>query len=106
LPLSGETETPPQDALTGTWDRLTCELRREVTDFTFHIWLDPLEPVAHVGGTLFLRAPDHIRTRVEDEYLPVLRRAAGRARVAESVEVVDRRWKPEAGTGANQPVAG
>jgi len=107
LPLPGQFETSPHDALEGTWDRLATELRREVTDFTFHLWLDPLEPVGHVGGTLFLRAPNHIRMRVEEEYLPVLRRAAARAQAADSVEIVDARWKaPAPGAGSGVPAAG
>jgi chromosomal replication initiator protein len=107
LPVPGQPETSPQHALEGTWDRLAGEIRREVTDFTFHLWLDPLEPVAHVGGTLFLRAPNHIRMRVEEEYLPVLRRAANRAAAADSVEIVDARWKPPpAGAGSGAPAAG
>src|SRR3989442_805318 len=107
LPLPGEFQTSPHDVLEGIWDRLATELRREVTDFTFHLWLDPLEPVGHVGGTLFLRAPNHIRMRVEEEYLPVLRRAAARAEAAESIEIVDTRWKsPAAGTGSAAPAAG
>jgi len=107
LPLPGEFETSPHDVLVGIWDRLATELRREVTDFTFHLWLDPLEPVGHVGGTLFLRAPNHIRMRVEEEYLPVLRRAAARAEAAESIEIVDTRWKsPAASTRSGAPAAG
>ncbi|MEA2352889.1 MAG: chromosomal replication initiator protein [Thermoleophilaceae bacterium] len=110
MPQPAGSEPPLPDALAGAWDRLSRELRREVTDFTFHIWLEPLEPVGHVGGTLFLRAPDHIRTWVEDSFLPVLRRAAANAGVAESVEVVDERWAPPVDTaaalGGGPPVAG
>jgi chromosomal replication initiator protein len=106
LPLPGESETPIPNALSGAWDRITRELRRDVTDFTFHIWLEPLEPVGHVGGTLFLRAPDHIRTWVEDSFLPVLRRAAERAGVAGSVEIVDARWAPPAEAAEVELAAG
>jgi chromosomal replication initiator protein len=83
-------------------------LRQEVTDFTFHIWLEPLEPVGHVGGTLFLRAPDHIRSWVQDSFLPLLRRAAETSGVARSIEIVDARWQPpaDAGTNGGAPVAG
>jgi chromosomal replication initiator protein len=97
LPLPGESETEGLHALSESWARVTAELRREVTDFTFHIWLEPLAPVGHVGGTLFLRAPDHIRSWVEDSFLPLLRRACERAQVAASVEIVDERWQPPAG---------
>jgi chromosomal replication initiator protein len=96
LPQAGESETPLPDALAAGWDRLSGELRQEVTDSTFHIWLEPLEPVGHVSGTLFLRAPGHIRTWVEDSFLPLLRTAAARTGVADSVEVVDERWAPPA----------
>jgi chromosomal replication initiator protein len=101
LPQPGGPETPLPDPLAGAWDRLRGELRQEVTDFTFHIWLEPLEPVGHVGGTLFLRAPEHIRTWVEDSFLPLLRTAAVRAGVAQSVEVVDERWAPPADLAAS-----
>jgi chromosomal replication initiator protein len=106
LPLSEESETPIPDALRAAWDRTARELRREVTDFTFHIWLEPLEPVGHVGGTLFLRAPDHIRTWVEDSFMPLLRRAGERAGVAGSVEIVDERWRPPPEPAGGRPAAG
>jgi chromosomal replication initiator protein len=108
LPHPAEPETQPPDDLARVWELTARELRREVTDFTFHIWLEPLEPAGHVGSTLFLRAPEHIRTWVTDSYLPLLRRAAGRAGVADSVEIVDSGWDPEAdvlGRSTRAPVA-
>jgi chromosomal replication initiator protein len=77
------------------WDDIRNELRRETPDFKFHIWLEPLELAAVRGQTLYVRAPDHIRTSVAERYLPLLRRAAvacfdGRA----VVEVVDTAWRP------------
>jgi chromosomal replication initiator protein len=105
LPLPEEPHTPPSEALAGAWDGVARELRREVTDFTFHIWLEPLEAVASVGGTLFVRAPDHIRSWVEDSYLTVLRRAAAAAGVARSVEIVDGRWRPPAAAAEASPTA-
>ena len=87
------------------------ELRAEVTDSTFHIWIQPLVAVGQVGGTLFVRAPDHIRGWVEERFLGLIRRAASRAAVASAVEVVDERWQPPAeepararsGARANSP---
>jgi chromosomal replication initiator protein len=58
------------------WDDIRETLRRETTDFKFHIWLEPLELAALSGQTLFVRAPEHIRTSVAERYLPLLRRAA------------------------------
>ena len=51
------------------WQRITADLRREVPDFQFHIWLEPLEPAAVVGDVLYVRAPEHIRTWVGERYL-------------------------------------
>ena len=79
------------------WDDIREELRRETPDFKFHIWLEPLELAAVRGRTLFVRAPDHIRTSVAERYLPLLRDAAMRrfdGRV--SVEIVGTSWLPPA----------
>jgi chromosomal replication initiator protein len=84
------------------WDRIRQELRLEVPDFKFHIWLDPLELAGVDRQTLFVRAPDHIRTWVRDRYLPTLREAAERGYAPGAlVEIVDDEWQPTAGsTGA------
>jgi chromosomal replication initiator protein len=92
-----EPEPLAAEALAEAWIAITGELRREVTDSTFHIWLEPLEPVARVGGTLFVRAPDNIRTWVEERFLGLLRRAATRARAGAAVEIVDSAWEASAG---------
>ncbi|MFL5779674.1 MAG: chromosomal replication initiator protein DnaA [Thermoleophilaceae bacterium] len=108
MPLPGEPDPPPPNALGAYWASIERVLRQEVTDFTFHIWLEPLEPVGHVGGTLFLRAPDHIRSWVQDSFLPLLRKAAETSGVARSIEIVDARWQPPADPEASggAPVAG
>jgi chromosomal replication initiator protein len=81
------------------------ELRRQTPDFKFHIWLEPLEPAGMEGHTLYVRAPDHIRTWVGERYLPLLRSAAVRAlgeRAA--VEIVDGGWRlPEAESTCQDP---
>ena len=58
------------------WDAIRGELRRETPDFKFHIWLEPLQLAAIRGQTVYVRAPEHIRTSVAERYLPLLRRAA------------------------------
>ena len=78
------------------WDAVVRELRAEVTDSTFHIWIQPLTAASCGGGTLFVRAPDHIRGWVEERFLGMIRRAARRAGAAATVEVVDERWEPPA----------
>ena len=80
------------------WDDIRDELRRETPDFKFHIWLEPLELAAVRGSTVYVRAPEHIRTSVAERYLPLLRRAAA-TRFDEQaiVEVVGADWQPPAG---------
>jgi chromosomal replication initiator protein len=75
------------------WDDIRAELRRETPDFKFHIWLEPLELAAVRGRTLFIRAPEHIRTSVVERYLPLLRQAAARGfDERATVEVVGPAW--------------
>jgi chromosomal replication initiator protein len=84
-----------RDQLEPIWDRVRTELRRDVADFKFHIWLDPLELAGVEGETLFVRAPDHIRTWVRDRYLPLVRAAATRGYSPNAVvQIVDERWRP------------
>ena len=78
------------------WQDMRDELRRDVPDFKFHIWLDPLELAAVGGSTLYIRAPEHIRTSVAERYLPLLRGAAERAGHGHAtVEVVGPEWRPD-----------
>lgn len=42
---------------------------------TFKIWLEPLQPVAGDGITLYLTAPEGIATWVERRYSPLIREA-------------------------------
>jgi len=76
------------------WDDIRAELRRETPDFKFHIWIEPLQLAAVHGRTVYVRAPEHIRTSVAERYLPLLRRAAA-ARFDEraTVEVVGSGWE-------------
>jgi chromosomal replication initiator protein len=72
-------------------------MRAEVADFTFHIWLDPLELAAVDDHVLYVRAPDHIRTWVRDRYAAQLAAAVKRGYRADArVEVVAADWKPPA----------
>jgi chromosomal replication initiator protein len=76
-----------------TWERIRAELRDKVTDFAFHIWLDPLALAAVDSDTAYVRAPDHIRTWIEGRYMPLLTTAARRVLGDGSrVEVVDTEW--------------
>jgi chromosomal replication initiator protein len=82
------------------WSAIREELRREIPDLKFHIWLDPLQPAAVRGQTLYVTAPEHIRGYVSERYLPLLRRAAVRHLGASAVvEIVAPGWR------ADQPPA-
>jgi chromosomal replication initiator protein len=82
------------------WDAIRGELRRETPDFTFHIWLEPLELAAIHGHTVYVRAPGHIRTSVAERYLPLLRRATSTGFDEHAlVEVVGDDWEPPSGSG-------
>jgi chromosomal replication initiator protein len=77
------------------WDEILGELRGETPDFKFQIWLEPLELAAVRGHTLYVRAPEHIRTSVAERYLPLLRRVAARCLDSRAVvEIVDASWRP------------
>jgi chromosomal replication initiator protein len=97
-------QTQPHTELDAVWDAVQRELRSEVTEVTFHIWLQPLEPAALLGGTLFVRAPEHIRTWVEERFRPLLGAAAKRAGPAlRGVEVVDSDWDAPATSTFSSP---
>jgi hypothetical protein len=88
------------------WDDIRDELRRDTPDFKFHIWIEPLELAGVVGKTLFVRAPEHIRTSVAERYLPLLRRAASsRFDPHAVVEVVGPDWSEPAESHAGSPAA-
>jgi chromosomal replication initiator protein len=89
------------------WDAIRGELRKETPDFKFHIWIDPLRLAAIRERTVFVRAPEHIRTSVAERYLPLLRRAAATAfdQLA-VVEIVGEGWEPPADGNGRPRVAG
>lgn len=81
------------DELDTTWERIHEELRGTVTDLTFHLWLEPLELAWRERDALYVRAPRHIRTLVEERYLSTLRRAGSRVLGdAVTVQVVGEDW--------------
>jgi chromosomal replication initiator protein len=81
------------EELDRAWEQVRHELRKEVTDFTFHIWLEPLEPAARHGATLYVRAPGHIRTWVRERHFHQLQDAVRRALGPDlELEIVDEHW--------------
>jgi chromosomal replication initiator protein len=88
------------------WDDIRQELRRETPDFKFQIWIEPLELAGVNGKTLYVKAPEHIRTSVADRYLPLLRRAAAQRFDKHAVvQVVGPGWTPPSPTEDGGPPA-
>lgn len=59
-----------------TWSQIQAELRRTVTDSTYHLWLAPLTARALEGDGLLVGAPEEIRSWVADRFTRVLTTAA------------------------------
>jgi len=64
------------DPLSHAWPRIRAELRKAVTDTTWHLWLEPLQPGALHGSELQLEAPDDIRSWVSSNFSRLLQAAA------------------------------
>lgn len=65
----------PGHNLDALWENVQRRLRGAVPESTFRIWLEPLRAVGAQGTTLYLAAPDGIRTWVERRYSSLLREA-------------------------------
>lgn len=67
---------PPTPAGRGSadsiWQRVRDSLRSEFSEFTFHLWIEPLELVSFDGRVLIVRAPQHALSWVEETFLPAL----------------------------------
>ena len=62
------------------WQDIRDELRREVPDFNSTSGSSRSSRPGSLASTLYVRAPEHIRTSVAERYLPLLRRVAERLR--------------------------
>jgi hypothetical protein len=68
--------TPEQnDAMRETWSRVVLQLWHAVPDTTFAIWFAPLRFLGAEDSTLYLTAPEGIRTWVERRYSNLIREA-------------------------------
>jgi chromosomal replication initiator protein len=63
-------------ALEHTWSQIQAELRRSVTDSTYHLWLAPLRARAMERDVLLVGAPEEIRSWVADRFARVLQTCA------------------------------
>jgi chromosomal replication initiator protein len=69
---------PPPEELATVWRATREDLRRSVIESTFALWLEPLEPAALRGTTLYLTAPPNATAWVERRYAPMIAVAASR----------------------------
>jgi chromosomal replication initiator protein len=70
-------EDSGEQNLDALWEDVRRRLQAAVPESTFKIWLEPLRAVGAQGTTLYLTAPDGIRTWVERRYASLLREALG-----------------------------
>jgi chromosomal replication initiator protein len=78
------------------WEGVRWRLRAAVPESTFKIWLEPLRPVGTRGTTLYLFAPEGIRTWVERRYAALLCEALAESSSFTEVGFVDSRTTGEA----------
>lgn len=57
-------------------DRVKEQLRGRLTDVTIFTWVEPVAQVAYDGGTLTVRAPDHIVGWVRERFAPLFAETA------------------------------
>jgi chromosomal replication initiator protein len=63
------------DPLLHAWPRIRAELRRAVTESTWHLWLEGLTPGALRDGELLLEAPDDTRPWISSNFQRLLQAA-------------------------------
>jgi chromosomal replication initiator protein len=64
------------DPLPHAWPRIRAELRRAVTESTWHLWLEGLTPGALRDGELLLEAPDDARPWISSNFQRLLQAAS------------------------------
>jgi chromosomal replication initiator protein len=90
-----------QQDLGALWRDIQARLRASVPDSTFKLWLEPLRAAGAQGDTLYLSAPEGIRTWVERRYSALIREAlAGAATSLREVSFASER-AGAAGPGAD-----
>jgi chromosomal replication initiator protein len=81
------------------WSAIQAQLRRAVTDSTYHLWLAPLRLQGRDGNTLLISAPDQIRSWVSDRFQRVLQTCAAAALGPETTVAIIGNDKPDDARG-------
>ncbi len=71
-------DASPDADLDDLWRRVSGELEASLPRSTFRLWLEPLRPVSSQGATIYLSAPEAVRTWVERRYVAELETALAR----------------------------
>lgn len=69
----------PQPALIDAWNTALDQVRRSLPESTFQIWIQPLKLLGSRDHTVYVAAPERIRTWVEMRYAALLADALSKA---------------------------
>jgi chromosomal replication initiator protein len=94
-------DSAPKADLEPIWRDVLAQLRASLPPSTFQLWIEPIEVTGARAGTLYLSAPDKVRTWSERRYLGLIREAL---RAAES-EFSDACFAAPPGSTAADPIA-
>lgn len=67
-----------RDSLSELWLAVVSQLKSSLPESTYRMWLAPLEPTGQRGETLFLQAPESVRTWAEKRYGNMILHAVSR----------------------------
>jgi len=65
---------PAKSDVERVWEEVRARLRSSLPESTFALWLEPLRALGAADGTLYVWAPESIRTWTERRYAGLLRR--------------------------------
>jgi chromosomal replication initiator protein len=96
---------PTKSDLDALWRTVRARLEASLPETTFELWLDPLTVVGADGDTLYLSAPDSIRTWTERRYAGVIRQALAETDtgLTQIVFATDAAAKPGTDGGPHEP---
>ena len=86
------------------WNEIQPVLKRRLFDTAWRMWIEPIRPSAVRGTTLYLEAPDAIRTWVERRYLEVITEALTGSGSHLTSITFDQPPEPERVSAPTQPV--
>jgi chromosomal replication initiator protein len=92
---------PHEDSVSSIWNQARSHLSSSLPESTFRMWLAPLEPAGRRGETLFLKAPESVRTWVERRYTGLILHAV--AQVERSLTAVSFGDIPDPDTSGKGP---